>query len=160
MGPPLLLLFSTSSRQIACFPSPHIPPFLFFLRPLVPAVLLLFSFFFFSNPSSPFLSGYLNGTCILTVQAAKALALVQQDLTSQGYSLKVYDCYRPQVLDLPPPPSTFCGYSSSSHRSLSLPQISFLLLASFLFLFLYPVLPIPPFQFLLLLLFFLAVPSL
>lgn len=40
--------------------------------------------------------GYVSPVCILTVQAAEALDKVQQDLELIGYSLKVYDCYRPQ----------------------------------------------------------------
>ncbi|QAR32055.1 D-alanyl-D-alanine dipeptidase [Geovibrio thiophilus] len=40
--------------------------------------------------------GYLSPVCILTRQAAEALGRVQQDLELIGFSLKVYDCYRPQ----------------------------------------------------------------
>lgn len=40
--------------------------------------------------------GYFAGSCILTAEAASALAEAQQNAESMGYSLKVYDCYRPQ----------------------------------------------------------------
>jgi D-alanyl-D-alanine dipeptidase len=40
--------------------------------------------------------GYLEPVCILTRAAADALHRVQLAATSEGYSLKVYDCYRPQ----------------------------------------------------------------
>ncbi|MEU1182798.1 M15 family metallopeptidase [Streptomyces sp. NPDC005820] len=40
--------------------------------------------------------GYLQPVCILTRQAAEALHRAQEELLPQGYSLKVYDCYRPQ----------------------------------------------------------------
>ena len=40
--------------------------------------------------------GYLAPTCILTRPAAEALARAQRDFLEQGYTLKVYDCYRPQ----------------------------------------------------------------
>lgn len=40
--------------------------------------------------------GYLAPTCILTRQAAEALARAQREFTERGYTLKVYDCYRPQ----------------------------------------------------------------
>ena len=40
--------------------------------------------------------GYLASTCILTRPAAVALARAQQDFIELGYTLKVYDCYRPQ----------------------------------------------------------------
>ncbi|MFG2041425.1 M15 family metallopeptidase [Dactylosporangium sp. NPDC048998] len=41
-------------------------------------------------------TGYLRPRCLLTRQAAEALHRVQQSALSRGYSLKVYDCYRPQ----------------------------------------------------------------
>jgi zinc D-Ala-D-Ala dipeptidase len=40
--------------------------------------------------------GYREPVCILTRQAAQALAAVQAEVRRQGYTLKVYDCYRPQ----------------------------------------------------------------
>ena len=40
--------------------------------------------------------GYRQPLCILTRPAAEALHLAQTRLLRQGYSLKVYDCYRPQ----------------------------------------------------------------
>lgn len=40
--------------------------------------------------------GYLAPMCILTRAAAEALARAQQDFLERGYTLKVYDCYRPQ----------------------------------------------------------------
>jgi len=40
--------------------------------------------------------GYSAAQCLLSKEAAAALASVQADLKTQGYSLKVYDCYRPQ----------------------------------------------------------------
>jgi len=40
--------------------------------------------------------GYLAAECILTRDTALALKRVQEALVPKGYSLKVYDCYRPQ----------------------------------------------------------------
>jgi D-alanyl-D-alanine dipeptidase len=40
--------------------------------------------------------GYRAPMCILTRDAAEGLARVQQAVLAQGYTLKVYDCYRPQ----------------------------------------------------------------
>jgi len=42
------------------------------------------------------IDGYRAPLCILTRQAAKALRTVQREMLEQGYTLKVYDCYRPQ----------------------------------------------------------------
>ena len=40
--------------------------------------------------------GYERPRCLLTRKAAEALRGVQQQAKAKGYSLKVYDCYRPQ----------------------------------------------------------------
>ncbi len=40
--------------------------------------------------------GYNAPVCILSRPAAEALSAVQKDALKAGYSLKVYDCYRPQ----------------------------------------------------------------
>lgn len=42
------------------------------------------------------IDGYEAPVCILTRQAAEALAHVQAELAPRGLGLKVYDCYRPQ----------------------------------------------------------------
>lgn len=42
------------------------------------------------------LPGYQAPVCILTRQAAAALAKAQDELTANGLSLRVYDCYQPQ----------------------------------------------------------------
>lgn len=42
------------------------------------------------------IEGYNHPSCILTTSAAEALSKVQADARAKGYSLKVYDCYRPQ----------------------------------------------------------------
>lgn len=42
------------------------------------------------------INGYYRAQCILSRQAALALAKVQKLALKKGYSLKVYDCYRPQ----------------------------------------------------------------
>ena len=42
------------------------------------------------------LNGYKNPVAILTREAAQALSKVQQELLANGYSLVIYDAYRPQ----------------------------------------------------------------
>ncbi len=41
-------------------------------------------------------NGYFINACVITEAAAMALERVQQQAVNLGYSLKVYDCYRPQ----------------------------------------------------------------
>ncbi|MFT4256304.1 MAG: M15 family metallopeptidase [Pseudoxanthomonas sp.] len=40
--------------------------------------------------------GYEAPKCYLLAPAAEALAAVQRDLRAQGYTLRIFDCYRPQ----------------------------------------------------------------
>ena len=42
------------------------------------------------------ITGYLDPVCILTREAATALSAAQRAVLRLGYTLKVYDCYRPQ----------------------------------------------------------------
>jgi D-alanyl-D-alanine dipeptidase len=42
------------------------------------------------------IDGYREPVCILTNRAARALRRAQNELEPQGYTLKVYDCYRPR----------------------------------------------------------------
>jgi D-alanyl-D-alanine dipeptidase len=42
------------------------------------------------------IDGYREPVCILTRRAARALERAQAELRDKGYTLKVYDCYRPQ----------------------------------------------------------------
>ncbi len=42
------------------------------------------------------IDGYRDPVCILHRRAARALRRAQTELGEQGYTLKVYDCYRPQ----------------------------------------------------------------
>ena len=42
------------------------------------------------------LPGYDANKCLLSPPSAKALVVVQQNLRGSGFSLMVYDCYRPQ----------------------------------------------------------------
>ena len=40
--------------------------------------------------------GYVKPLCFLTEPAGSALTQVQQEVSQQGYTLKIFDCYRPQ----------------------------------------------------------------
>lgn len=42
------------------------------------------------------IDGYDRPVCLLTRQAAQALAQVARDIAPQGFKLKVFDCYRPK----------------------------------------------------------------
>jgi D-alanyl-D-alanine dipeptidase len=63
---------------------------------VIPGVLLDIRYFSDHNFLGTRVDGYLAPTCILTRQAAQALAEVQKELAPFGMTLKIYDGYRPQ----------------------------------------------------------------
>lgn len=43
------------------------------------------------------IAGYKDNVCLLTPEAARGIARVQEALRKQGLTLKMFDCYRPQI---------------------------------------------------------------
>lgn len=66
------------------------------IETVIPDILLDIRYFGEHNFLGQKVDGYLAPKCILTRQAAQALAEAQKDLTPFSMSLKIYDCYRPQ----------------------------------------------------------------
>ena len=66
------------------------------LREVDRSILLDIRYFTKHNFIGRRIRGYRAPMCILTRQAAEGLARVQAAVVPQGYTLKVYDCYRPQ----------------------------------------------------------------
>lgn len=66
------------------------------LRDVAPTILVEMRYRTAHNFLGRRVPGYRESTCILTRQAAEALARVQEQVTADGLTLKVYDCYRPQ----------------------------------------------------------------
>ena len=62
-----------------------------------PSIIVEMRYFGSHNFIGHRIAGYLAPKCLLTVEAATALAQVQADLKPFGLSLKMYDCYRPQT---------------------------------------------------------------
>src|SRR5262245_28659088 len=62
---------------------------------LVPTLKVEMRYFGTHNFVGRKIDGYEKDVCLLTRQAATALAAVQRDLEPRGLSLKVHDCYRP-----------------------------------------------------------------
>jgi D-alanyl-D-alanine dipeptidase len=63
----------------------------------VPDVILEIRYYGTYNFVGDRIDGYLQPTALLTKEAAKALKAVSDDVISQGYRLKIYDAYRPQM---------------------------------------------------------------
>jgi zinc D-Ala-D-Ala dipeptidase len=66
------------------------------LHKVDPSILLDIRYYTKHNFVGRRIHGYRAPMCILTRRAAKGLARVQAAVVPQGYTLKVYDCYRPQ----------------------------------------------------------------
>lgn len=66
------------------------------IQTIIPDVLLDIRYYGLHNFLSEKVEGYLAPKCILTKEAAEALAGVQKDLKPYSLTLKIYDCYRPQ----------------------------------------------------------------
>ncbi len=66
------------------------------IEELIPDAILDIRYFGKHNFLGTPVDGYLAPTCILTREAAQALAKVQKDLAPFSMTIKIYDCYRPQ----------------------------------------------------------------
>lgn len=66
------------------------------MHAVAPTILEDIRYFTPHNFTAEPVDGYAAPLCILTRPAAEALGRAQQDFLQQGYTLKVYDCYRPQ----------------------------------------------------------------
>lgn len=84
----LVLLFTASAAQAA----PHLVDAGQVVPGLVTEIRYAGSHNFVGRP----IDGYEAPLCLLTPQAARALARAQVALAREGYGLKVFDCYRPR----------------------------------------------------------------
>ncbi|CAL9382980.1 M15 family metallopeptidase [Streptomyces sp. enrichment culture] len=84
---------ATATAQAA---EPKAPETFVALSSVDPTILQEMRYFTPHNFVGERIDGYAQPTCILTRPAADALHRAQRKLLRQGYTLKVYDCYRPQ----------------------------------------------------------------
>jgi D-alanyl-D-alanine dipeptidase len=64
---------------------------------VIPGLVVDMRYFRAENFTGKRVDGYEAPVCLLTHQAATALAAVQRDLKSRNLGLKVFDCYRPTI---------------------------------------------------------------
>ncbi|MER6012790.1 M15 family metallopeptidase [Streptomyces bluensis] len=88
-----LILTATPARAT---PEPKAPKDFVALRTIDPTIPQDIRYFTRHNFVGDRITGYTQPLCILTRPAAEALHKAQMKLLKQGYTLKVYDCYRPQ----------------------------------------------------------------
>ncbi|MFI7385879.1 M15 family metallopeptidase [Streptomyces sp. NPDC049813] len=77
-------------------PGPEAPEEFVALRDVDPTIIQEMRYYTAHDFVGERIDGYEKPMCILTEPAAKALRHAQRRLLRTGYSLKVYDCYRPQ----------------------------------------------------------------
>ncbi|MCD7442209.1 M15 family metallopeptidase [Streptomyces lincolnensis] len=101
-----LLALTAASAPAQAFPAeaapsragadPKAPADFVALRTVDPTIIQEMRYLTRHNFVGERIDGYRQPLCILTRPAAQALHKAQRKLLRQGYSLKVYDCYRPQ----------------------------------------------------------------
>ncbi|HET7681237.1 MAG TPA: M15 family metallopeptidase [Xanthobacteraceae bacterium] len=72
------------------------PPSFVDASTVVPGLVVDMRYFGEDNFVGRRIAGYQKPVCLLTIQAAQALAEVARDLEPRGLRLKVFDCYRPK----------------------------------------------------------------
>lgn len=75
--------------------SPARPPAFVDAASVIPGLVVDMRYYGTNNFVGARVDGYEAPVCVLTHQAATALAAVQRDLKPRGFGLKVFDCYRP-----------------------------------------------------------------
>ncbi|MFJ8650574.1 M15 family metallopeptidase [Streptomyces sp. NPDC093546] len=91
-----LLSVAAASPAAQATPEPKAPQEFVALRSVDPTIIQEMRYTTAHNFVGEPVDGYRQPLCILTRPAAQALHRAQVRLLRQGYSLKVYDCYRPQ----------------------------------------------------------------
>jgi len=77
-------------------PAPARPPNFVYLRDVAPSIVQDMRYAGYHNFVGRPIAGYDAAECILTREAATALAKVEAELEPLDLTLRVYDCYRPQ----------------------------------------------------------------
>ncbi len=94
----LSLLFVTCGKKQESPVAPEADPSDFVtITDVVPDVILEIRYFGTYNFVGTRIDGYLEPTALLTRRAADSLHAVSDELKAQGYRLKIYDAYRPQM---------------------------------------------------------------
>ncbi|MFI2781512.1 M15 family metallopeptidase [Streptomyces sp. ALB3] len=91
-----LLAVTAAAPAASAVPEPKAPPEFVDLRSVDPTIITEMRYTTAHNFVGEPVDGYRQPVCILTRPAAQALRTAQRGLLRRGYSLKVYDCYRPQ----------------------------------------------------------------
>ncbi|WP_328431144.1 MULTISPECIES: M15 family metallopeptidase [unclassified Streptomyces] len=92
----LAVTAASATAQARTTTGPRAPKDFVALRTVDPTIIQEMRYFTPHNFVGERIDGYRQPICILTRPAAEALHRAQTRLLRRGYTLKVYDCYRPQ----------------------------------------------------------------
>ena len=85
-------MLSSCVSNLSC----KVPSGFVYIAEAVPDAILEIRYYSTYNFVGDRIDGYEQPTAMLTVEAARALKAVSDDVKSQGYRLKIFDAYRPQ----------------------------------------------------------------
>jgi D-alanyl-D-alanine dipeptidase len=91
-----LALAVAASAPVVAQPDPTAPDDFVALPDVDPSIRQEMRYFTAHNFTGDPVDGYRSPMCILTREAAEGLRRAQEEFLERGYTLKVYDCYRPQ----------------------------------------------------------------
>ena len=94
---PTAAVTSAAPEQGAAVPPEEDASGFVLLSEVVPDVILEMRYYSTYNFVGERIDGYEQPVALLTVQAAKALRAVSDEVAAMGYRLKVFDAYRPQT---------------------------------------------------------------
>ncbi|MGB6976311.1 MAG: M15 family metallopeptidase, partial [Gammaproteobacteria bacterium] len=93
----MIFIFCLCYPSLLIANSNHLPPGFVYLKDIDATIVQDIRYSTYHNFIGRPIKGYETGECILTKPAALALANTQKELQHAALSLKVYDCYRPQM---------------------------------------------------------------
>ena len=91
------IVTSSSTKSNQTEPAKRASNYLVPITDVVPDAILEIRYYSTYNFLGVRVDGYLEPTALLTYAAADSLKAVSDDLKAQGYRLKIYDAYRPQM---------------------------------------------------------------
>ena len=92
----MLFCLSCSEKEIVSADGSEMPEQFVVVNDEIPSLVFNIRYYSDDNFLGTKVGGYESAKCILTKPASEALKKVQREIGEAGYTLKIFDCYRPQ----------------------------------------------------------------
>lgn len=92
----MLFVLSCSQKKTIAKNGVSMPESFVVVNDAIPSLIFDIRYYSDDNFLGTKVRGYESAKCILTSPASEALKEVQRELSEAGYTLKIFDCYRPQ----------------------------------------------------------------